>query len=200
MEEPEQTTEGGEQDELQELDRIRPEPRIYVASLSDYNAGRLHGVWLNAAQEPEQLAEAVQAMLRASPEPWAEEFAIHDYEHFGPLHLDEYESLDTISMLAKGVVEHGPAFAHWVTLIGTREPEALARFETAYLGHFDSLTKYGEHILDDFGLRQEFEESVPELLSGYVNIDVTAFARDLELSGNIKTSEGGGGVYVFEGE
>jgi len=168
--------------------------------LSDYNAGRLHGAWLNAAQEPEQLAEAVQAMLRASPEPSAEEFAIHDHEYFGPLHIDEYESLERISMLAKGVVEHGPAFAHWAALVDTREPEALACFETVYLGHFDSLTEYGEQVLDDFGLRQEFEKSVPELLSGYVHIDVTAFARDLELSGIITTSEGDGGVYIFEGQ
>ena len=25
-------------------------PRVYVASLSDYNAGRLHGVWINAKE------------------------------------------------------------------------------------------------------------------------------------------------------
>ncbi len=28
----------------------RVQPRIYVASLSDYNAGRLHGQWLDAAE------------------------------------------------------------------------------------------------------------------------------------------------------
>ena len=32
-----------------------PSPRIYVASLSDYNAGRLHGVWIDAAEELDEI-------------------------------------------------------------------------------------------------------------------------------------------------
>ena len=200
MEDHEGIIEGGEQQEQHERERQWPVPRIYVASLTDYNAGRLHGAWLNAAQEPEELAEAIQAMLGASPEPWAEEFAIHDYENWAPLRLDEFESLEVVATIAKGIAEHGPAFAHWAALVGTREPEALARFENAYLGHFDSLTEYGEQLLDDFGLRTELEEAVPELLAGYVHIDVAGFVRDLEGSGQITTSEGDGGVYVFEGQ
>ena len=37
----------------------KAQPRIYVASLSDYNAGRLHGVWLDANQDVEELQAAV---------------------------------------------------------------------------------------------------------------------------------------------
>ena len=33
----------------------------------------------------------------------------------------------------------------------------------------------------------------------YVQVDVEGFARDLELSGDVLTSEGDSGVYVFEG-
>ncbi len=44
-------------------------PRIYVASLSDYNAGRLHGAWLNAAQESADLHADIAAMLAQSREP-----------------------------------------------------------------------------------------------------------------------------------
>ena len=40
-----------------------PQPRIYVASLSDYNAGILHGVWLDAAQEPDELQAHIDLML-----------------------------------------------------------------------------------------------------------------------------------------
>src|SRR5580704_284540 len=65
-------------------------PRIYVASLSDYNAGRLHGAWISAAQTAEELSESVQEMLNSSPSPGAEEFAIHDFDGFGPLRLNEY--------------------------------------------------------------------------------------------------------------
>src|SRR5690348_8833120 len=92
-------------------------PKIYVASLSDYNSGRLHGVWLDADRDVDDLQAAVDAMLKRSPEPHAEEFAILDYEEFGPVHLDEYTPLDVISQVAKGLVEHGPAFGHWADYV-----------------------------------------------------------------------------------
>jgi len=44
-------------------------PRIYVASLSDYNAGRLHGVWIDANRSAEEIAEEVDRMLEDSKEP-----------------------------------------------------------------------------------------------------------------------------------
>lgn len=44
-------------------------PRIYVASLADYNDGRLHGVWLDATDEPDELHTGIWAMLRQSRSP-----------------------------------------------------------------------------------------------------------------------------------
>ena len=61
----------------------RQSPRIYVASLADYNEGRLYGAWIDAAQDPDDLGKAVEQMLAAAPSPCAEEWAIHDYEGFG---------------------------------------------------------------------------------------------------------------------
>ena len=69
--------------------RTSPSPRIYVASLSDYNAGQLHGKWIDADQEASNILGAVHAMLSASTEPYAEEWAIHDYEGFGDLRLGQ---------------------------------------------------------------------------------------------------------------
>ena len=37
-------------------------PRIYVASLSDYNAGHLHGRWIDADQDPDAIREEIAAM------------------------------------------------------------------------------------------------------------------------------------------
>jgi len=59
------------------------EIRIYVADLAAYNNGRLHGVWINACLDPEDIQEQVNKMLAESPEPDAEEYAIHDFEGFG---------------------------------------------------------------------------------------------------------------------
>jgi antirestriction protein len=174
-------------------------PRIYVASLSDYNAGRFHGEWVDATIDSEELAGLVQAMLKTSPEPGAEEWAIHDYEGFGPLRLEEYESLETVSAVALGIAEHGPAFAHWAALIGTNDQDALARFEDSYLGHWDSLTAYAEELLDDIGVYRQIEEALPDHLQPYVTVDVEGMARDMEFGGQITTSEGDDGVYIFDG-
>ena len=48
------------------------EPRIYVADLAAYNNGKLHGVWVDAALELDDIQEAVVKMLKASPEGFAE--------------------------------------------------------------------------------------------------------------------------------
>lgn len=44
-------------------------PRIYVASLSDYNAGNLHGVWIEDCTDEDTMATEIAAMLRASKHP-----------------------------------------------------------------------------------------------------------------------------------
>src|SRR5690242_9229769 len=82
-------------------------PRIYVADLAAYNAGRLHGAWIDADQDPDEIRAEIQKMLEASPEPGAEEYAIHDYEGFGSIRFSEFEDLDRISEMAKLIDEHG---------------------------------------------------------------------------------------------
>lgn len=49
------------------------EIRIYVAGLAAYNKGKLHGVWINACDDINNIWEQIKAMLAASPESFAEE-------------------------------------------------------------------------------------------------------------------------------
>ncbi len=170
-------------------------PRIYVASLSDYNAGRLHGAWIDAAQEPEDLQLHINAMLSKSKETIAEEWAIHDFENFNGLHLGEWEDLTHVSRVAKGITEHGLAFAHFATIAAS--DDELDQFDDAYQGHWDSLTAYADNMLDDFGIERALDSAVPESLRPYVRFDSEAFGRDLELGGDITAIEGDGAVYVF---
>jgi antirestriction protein len=170
------------------------DPRIYVASLADYNAGRLHGAWINANQEPEELREAITEMLAKSKEPIAEEWAIHDYEGFGPLRLSEYESIEHVAQLGQGIAEHGLAFAHWADYLGSSQWGYLDNFEDNLLGHWTSTTEFAEWLLDDMGV--DIESLVDERFQAYVTFDVDAFARDLSFDFYI--SEDGEGVYVFE--
>lgn len=175
----------------------RQRPRVYLASLSDYNDGVLHGVWLHVDQEVEELYGAVGSMLQASTQPLAEEWAIHDYEGFGPLRLSEYESLETISRLGLGIAEHGLAFAAWADLIG-HDADELGRFQDTYRGHWPSVEAYAEEFLDEVGVTEALE-TIPAWLRPYMTINTEGFARDLELGGDIQTVEGDGGVWIFEG-
>jgi antirestriction protein len=185
------------QEEHEQEPRI--DPRIYVASLSDYNAGRLHGTWLDAAQEPEALLAGISAMLAASPGPGAEEWAIHDYEAFAGVRLGEYEDIAMVSKLAMGMVEHGPAYGAWASYLGRSEWSELDRFEDCYQGRWESLTDYAEDLLDDLGLAEIIERAVPESLQPYVQIDAEGFGRDLSYNGEVYVMEDdpAGGVFIF---
>jgi antirestriction protein len=189
----------GEDPEEREADEERPSPRIYVASLSDYNAGRLHGVWLDAAQEVDDLHAGIQEMLAASAEPGAEEWAIHDCEGFWPLELSEHEPLAFISDVAAGIAEHGEAFAAFAEL-AEREPDRLSLFEQLYKGEWESLDAYAAHLLEDMGVEAHLAQ-LPEWVQRYVTVDVQALVLELETDGSVMTAAASdGGLHVFDFE
>jgi antirestriction protein len=172
------------------------EPRIYVASLSDYNAGRLHGTWINADDDPDDIQTAIVDMLAGSIEPGAEEYAIHDFEGFGPYHPHEYEPIDTVAKIARGIRDHGAAYAHWANHVGTSDPDELDRIEDHYLGRWDSTEAFVEELLDDFGIDRVLDDAIPGHWRSYVHIDTRALARDLATEYTV--CEDGDGVYLFE--
>lgn len=171
-------------------------PRIYVADLAAYNNGMLHGRWVDATQEPEQLWEQINTMLAASPIAGAEEFAIHDYDNFGPVRLSEYESIATVSRIARGFVEHGESFLHWVSYIGTSDPEGIDAFEDHYLGSYESYRDLGEELAGADEIDRLIEAHLPEFIQPYVRVDYEGFGADLA-SGCV-AAEGNGAIYVFD--
>ncbi len=179
------------------------QPRIWVASLSDYNNGIQHGAWLDAAQDEAELQAGINAMLAASPltvhtgEP-AEEWAIHDHQGFGTLPIYEHEDLSWISKVAQGIRQHGLAFAAYADVM--EDEELLDGFDGAYLGHYDDLHAYVEELVNDLGYDRILDEALPASIRPYVKIDITATARDLELGGDLHAvSANDGGVWIFRG-
>ena len=168
-------------------------PRIYVASLSDYNAGLLHGTWIDATQDPEDIHQAVQRMLATSRQAVAEEWAIHDYEGFADIPISEYSDFETVARIAHGIKTHGDAFAAWIAYVGDASEETTDRFEEAYLGRWDDMKQYAEQYADDLGLT---EDLVPEWARSHMRIDVEGMARDLEIELVVSDSQEGG-VHVF---
>ncbi len=193
--------EGGEQDNKQQTEargeQLQPTPRIWVASLADYAAGRLYGDWVDAAQEESELEEAIVGLLARAPTPGAEEWAIFDADGFAGLRIDEHESLDVVSRLARGITEHGPAFAAWTDIAG-RDAETLEAFEASYLGEWDSLAAYAEHLFAELGYQEQLDRAVPPGMQPYVRFDSEAFGRDLHLSGEVSFAHAPtGGIWLF---
>jgi antirestriction protein len=178
-------------------------PRVYAASLTDYNNGILHGRWLDAAVDADELQAGIQAMLAESPTmrrygEVAEEWAFHDHEDFGSYRLSEFTSVETVSRLAKGITEHGPAFAAWASHAGT-EPEMLRLFEDMYRGEWESVLGYAEYLIDELGVERRLDDLLDEWTRRLVKVDIDGFARDLEHSGDIFTVEAPNGqVWIFD--
>lgn len=176
----------------------RPQPQIYVASLADYNNGRLHGEWLDATRDPADIHADITSMLARSKEPDAEEFAIHDYEQFGICRIHEYDSVEHVSRIAKGIHEHGYAFSAWAE-VHESDLDRLDDFHEAYRGHFDSLKSYAEQIADDLGYYDEVAK-LPDSLQQYIHVDTDAMARDMTTSGEVYVARNPeGGVWIFDG-
>ena len=176
----------------------QPSPAIYVASLADYNNGVLHGAWIDAAREPSDIQADIDAMLAESREPGAEEFAIHDYDQFGHCRIHENDPIDLVARIARGIKEHGYAFAAWAE-VNEGTPERFDDFTEAYLGHYDSVQDYAEQLVDDLGYTAELAK-LPESLQRYLRFDTEALAQDMEQGGDIyPVGSPDGGVWIFNG-
>jgi antirestriction protein len=170
-------------------------PRIWVGSLADYNAGHLHGEWFDALLEPEQLELAAKYMLRSGRIPGAEEWGIFDYDEFYGVELGEYESFATVSKIAQGLAEHGEPYGHWLEYVGS-DSEQIDRFEDHYRGEWASFQAYIEDYLEETNFYR-FLEAVPEEMRGYVEVDIEQIAQDW--SSDYHVAElANGRVIVFE--
>ena len=154
--------------------------RIYLACLSAYNNGRLHGAWISADQGETHIWTELRKMLRASPEPDAEEWAIHDYDGFESAHIPEYASFEKVCALAEFLSERGELGAQVYSIFSEDLGQAKNAFDD-YSGEFTNKAEFAEQLHEDIGT------DIPEALKFY--IDWAALGRDLELNGDIFTVE-----------
>lgn len=153
--------------------------KIYVACLAAYNNGYLHGEWIDATQDLNDIQEQVQTMLRNSPVEDAEEYAIHDFEGYGSYRLSEYEGLESAHDLACFIEEHGEVAAELLNHFCDLE-EAKKSMEENYRGVYRSVADFAQELTEETG-------DIPKHLEFY--IDYTRMAYDMEVSGDIFTIE-----------
>jgi len=161
--------------------------RFYAACLAAYNNGRLHGHWIDASSDIEEMQKAIAKMLKESPIPGAEEWAIHDYEDMAD--LGEYPSLRRIAALAEFDEDHPeiPTGDLWRIVdhfCGDIE-QAEDALDDRFVGIYESFRAYAEEHADEIILSNIKDETVKRYF------DYDAFARDLRMDHEvIETSEG----------
>ncbi|QEI11815.1 antirestriction protein ArdA [Cellvibrio japonicus] len=161
---------------------------IYVADLAAYNAGYLHGVWIDATLDVEDIQEQINTMLAASPVEAAEEYAIHDYEGFEGYDLGEYAGIKSAHEIACFIEEYPDFGSALLGHFGNLD-EARQAAEDCYCGCYTSLADYAQELTEE-------TTTIPESLKFY--IDYESMARDMDYSGNVFTLETGHEqVHVF---
>ncbi|MGF1488795.1 MAG: antirestriction protein ArdA [Prochloraceae cyanobacterium] len=169
-------------------------PQIYVACLSAYNCGYLHGKWLDATQDPVDIRKEIEIILQTSPvadEEACEEWAIHEYENFKGISIGEYESLENVSQLANAVLFYGAAFAAFYESESFDNIDsAISQFEDRYQGEYQQKSDFALEYAENCG--HSLEESHP--LYDYINFD--RYADDL-FSSSFYYVRSGNSIYVF---
>jgi antirestriction protein len=172
----------------------KSEMRIYVSSLADYNAGNLHGVWIDLdGHDIDSLKEKVKQMLAQSPliARWGEapeEYAVHDFE-LGGIEIDEHTSLERIldiyERLPENYFDLEICLAYCELMGASSLDHALDHWEVAFLCCADSEREFAESYVE------EMVYDVPDWLVSHIDYD--SVARDL-FSGGLTFWEG----YVFQ--
>ena len=160
-------------------------PKIWVGCLTAYNAGYLHGLWLDATQEPEEIRDDINWMLSFSPVKdgeVCEEWIICDSEDFGSITIDEYQSIETVSKLAIAIaIEELEGFDFFYDYFGyTDVEEALEKYEERYQGCYKDAEDFAYQLWDDCGYLKSLENA--GINESY--IDWEKVARDLQLGGD----------------
>lgn len=130
-------------------------PQIYVACLASYNNGDLHGDWINCDQDAEGINKEIKAMLELSDEEDAEEFAIHDFDQWQGIQIDEYESIDKVAELAPLIIKYGKAFAAHYNHYGSMATEET--FNNSYQCESESETAFVRELWEENGRIKEIE-------------------------------------------
>ena len=139
--------------------------KIYVADLAAYNNGILHGVWIDATQDLDDIQDQINAMLESSPVEDAEEYTIHDFEGFGAYRLSEYEGIESAHEVACFIEEHGEVAAELLSHFSAID-EVKKAMEENYAGCHESVADFAEELTTDI-------TDIPESLAFYIDGPVT---------------------------
>ena len=150
-------------------------PRAYFASLTDYNNGVLHGVWVDLTMGVEHVEEEIQKMLEASPTAketgeTAEEWAVHDLEAMGS--ISEHD-IDELCEMGEAVDQYGQAYIEFVENYGN---SLISEFQDSYQGEYSTEVDFAYEFIDATGMLDGVDQNIAQYF------DYEKFAKDLFMS------------------
>jgi antirestriction protein len=160
------------------------ERSIYVACLSSYNNGILHGKWIKLLTkkpyhdeeiwefDKNYIQDEINSMLKSSKMPYADEWAVHDYNNF--INLGEYPSIDEIEKYMYAIEKHS-----YDVVKGFKEmypsEDISSLDDKEYHLHYSSFKEYAEHYANEIVLCEYNSDSTI-----YRYFDYDLFAKDLQ--------------------
>ena len=131
------------------------EPAIYVADLAAYNSGILHGKWIKLeGKDADEVNAEIEAMLAEGTLRFGletlsskhEEFAIHDYEGFGPIQIREYESIDSVMAHVERMGDEPAKYFAFIDAVGLDAADEYDPSEA--MGPYSGDEAYAWEMLD----------------------------------------------------
>ena len=119
--------------------------QIYVACLSAYNNGILHGKWITPSNDLEILEQQYDEVRKTSPMPDSDELAIHDYNYFP--NLGEYPNLEQVIEVIDAINNHGYDVVN--AFIECFAMDGMDRIDEAYCGTYDTFEDFAEQDFDE---------------------------------------------------
>ncbi|MDX2165059.1 MAG: antirestriction protein ArdA [Gammaproteobacteria bacterium] len=156
------------------MGNIEENPSIYVACLELYNNGRLYGVWIDVTLGVDHIWAEVNAMLKKNRMPFAEEWAIHDYQNFFSIHISESMDFEKVVEIAEFLKEHGKLGAALTEYYGGDVDDARLAIEENYHGEYRSKVEFAAQLIDAKLAK------LPNYIRNY--FDYESFAEDLFIS------------------
>ncbi|MFD7162802.1 antirestriction protein ArdA [Streptomyces violascens] len=172
--------------------------QVYVACLASYNNGILHGEWIDATQDTNDIYEGIAKVLRTSPIPDAEEFAIHDYDDFGAINLGEYESIENVHAIAAALDEWPSAVVAHYHGEGVDAEDLDDHIRDRFIGtaeeELDEVSALASYILSE---EDWYWDELPKQFETHMGAIAQSEARDRLLSGSTVALYAGRGTWHF---
>lgn len=129
-------------------------PAIYVACLASYNGGTLYGRWISLewCTDLEELENAVQEVLKGSPTPGAEEWAVHDSQGLPSFLEGEYPSLSDLNDWAEQTANVDERDAYMIACENESRVLNHEEFLEVYRGHHSEPKHFAEEYYEEQGL------------------------------------------------